>query len=805
MRRMSRLFCIAAPLVVCFGWPAGQVAFARGRPRPFRTTGLVRTTQAEGGKVTAVTILDDGGKTYRVVLDKKGLALGRQMDWQKTRATGKVEVKDGENWLTLRGFDGMEMIAAHEQWRRMRCNYCVVGPALVNATEPPQLSGAKCIDGRPYSFKRQIIAWTRDDRFLWAATDSALLQVDLAKKQLIRTYSVSDGLPDTFSYGLLSDGKTLWILHQHGVAALNIAQARLVDLPALKCNYATITKGKDCVWVVSDKGTFKLTGTDHKPVAQPPPPTAARITKTVQKGIWFPFWKRKTSHLLADLASVDDHLFVSSYGDIYQFDGAKWAQLARNGWGLAGGGGRVWFLSSKGVSDYQVKAKKLTLHAKPQIPEGLCQKLLVTPHAAWVALEPRTSPAGPLGGGLARFDLADGKWQTWPKVNDRSVGHVTCLLQTDDAVWAVANEGVYKNKPAHPGMTYVKRKVFEAEQLCLHRHGRATKTWATTPLGRPTFEKRLIIGQDGARGHDVVVPQTVDLLSVGPRRVFGAVQLFPKTYFCGYYPSVEQLATAKDKAWTATFDHRPQDLGLQGEQPLVLNISNTGRMVLEAVGHDNILGLFLDRDKHWTVTEGRISRFEAKAGKWVTVAEPGFRFYWRATAALDDGRSVYIGSDRGLISRLDPATGRFELLAVLRQRAITGLAKDENGRLIVASRPAPLGILPVQLRGKLDHKEWTCARFDGETWEPVDAKAMPKTLRPPWFVKRIKKRHRWDKSRGNFLFGPTPNGPKPKLYVKGVFYPRFLCTSPDRSRMWISVHSGLLRLDNLATILQQAP
>ena len=42
---------------------------------------------------------------------------------------------------------------------------------------------------------------------------------------------------------------------------------------------------------------------------------------------------------------------------------------------------------------------------------------------------------------------------------------------------------------------------------------------------------------------------------------------------------------------------------------------------------------------------------------------------------------------------------------------------------------------------------------------------------------------------------------KPKLYVKGVFYPKFLCASPDGDRLWLSTYSGLLRLDGVTKLL----
>ena len=803
MTRTAQAMCLAA-LVGLSLWATTSPALARsGRPKGFRTTGLVRTTKDDGGRLTTVKIHDDRGALYHVTLDKKGLELGAEMHGEKTRATGVVSKKGDETWLTVRAYSGLEMAATHEQWRRMRCNYCVVGPALVNATIPRDLQGAKPIDGRPFSFKRQIVAWTRDERHLWVATDNELFQIGLAGKRLAKSYRRKDGLPDQVIYQLLSDGKTVWAVHRAGVAALTIGQAKIADLPALKCNFARLLAGEGCVWVIADTGTFRLKSAADKPVKKPALPTAERITKNVVNGIWLPHWQRRTAHFLKTPVSVGGRVYVSSYGDIYELDGGKWSPVEKNASDLRAGAGRLWFLCSKGLGEYDAATKKKSYHSAPNIPEGTCKQLLVTDAAVWVAVEPRRAPQDFVGGGLARLDLGSRKWQVWPEIHGKKVDRVTCLEEADGAVWAASLTGEYKKKGAHPGMTYVKRTVFAAAGFALHRFMAKEDKWETVTIGLPTFEKRLIIGQDGSRKHDLIVPQTVEDVSIGPARVFAVMRLFPTAYFCGYYPSVEQLAVRNPNSptWTARFEHRPEDLGLQGEQPRVLNISNTGRMVLEGVGHDNVLEVFLHEKEHWAVTEGRVSCFDAAAGRWKTVFEPGFRFYWRPTAALDNGRALYVGSDRGLVACLDFETGRFELLTCLDQRSISRIAEDDAGNIFVASQPSPLGILPVQLWRKLQAEDWAVARFDGKTWARSDAQAMPRGAKPPWFVKRIKKRHRMDKSRGNCLFGPTPQGPKPRLYVKGVFYPKFLCASPDGDRLWLSTYSGLLCLDGVKKLL----
>ena len=63
--------------------------------------------------------------------------------------------------------------------------------------------------------------------------------------------------------------------------------------------------------------------------------------------------------------------------------------------------------------------------------------------------------------------------------------------------------------------------------------------------------------------------------------------------------------------------------------------------------------------------------------------------------------------------------------------------------------------------------------------------------------RQFERKDHLDKTQGNFLCGPAlgDRRPKPRYYVKEVFYPQFLCTSPDGSRMWLSTYTGILRLD----------
>ena len=54
----------------------------------------------------------------------------------------------GADWLRVVDFTEPKLAAAHELWRHMRCNACVVKPATDNAAVPKDLRGATPVAGR---------------------------------------------------------------------------------------------------------------------------------------------------------------------------------------------------------------------------------------------------------------------------------------------------------------------------------------------------------------------------------------------------------------------------------------------------------------------------------------------------------------------------------------------------------------------------------------------------------------------------------------------------------------------------------
>ena len=766
----------------------------------------------QGGRLNpSAASLSAGDKTtYRLVLDEKGRSLVKVMHGQSVEIWGVPSNKDGDNWLRVLDYTDEKLTAGHELWRRMRCSACVITPAIANSAVPKDLHGAVPVHGRYWSNRERFTAWTRDEKYLWLASDNRLLQIDLDGKKLVRSYGKPDGLPDRLIYGLASDGKRLWIVHKGGVVTLAVGGEKISGPEWLKSRFARVLVDGETVWVISVSGTFKLKAGDDPstaPAPDPAPalPTAEQISKTVENGVWIPHWQRRTAHFIADPVAAGGKLLVSSYGDVYAFDGAEWKEVAAGGWALQGAAGRAWFLDAEGLNEYDPKTGKKTLHEPPESCRGQYLRLVMADKMAWVVAHPQRAgkDANPVGGGLGCFDLEAGKWQSWAEVNGHKLDRISCLTAVGNGgAWALSADGQYETRGAHPGMTYVKHKSFVTTGFQLHSFD--GKKWTSLPLNIEKLDNRLICGQDGCRDSDDIFPRMVSDMCASPRSIFAIARLVPGKYFGGYWPSILQVASraGEGKPWAAGFKHTPDELDLRGEQPLVLNISygmilrelqDRSAGVLEAVGHDNVLALLLQGETHWAVTEGCAAWYDETAGKWCKVAETDFRFYWRATAALREGDYLYIGSDRGLIGRLDLTSNIFELQVVLDDRDITRLAKNEAGQIVATSRPAQLGVLSARLLAEITPMKCEAVKFDGNAWtKAIAADLPPEGKEPVWRFKKVGKGARRDKSQGNFLCGAADD--KPTLYVKDVFYPQVLCEGKEGDSMWLSTYTGLVRI-----------
>jgi len=798
--RIASLVC-AGPLLVSA--LANDAAAADGA---LAVTGKVKIVKARGRDVIDATLTTKDKTLYHLVLDEKGTSLAKVMFNMSVDIHGTAAERDGKKWLTVLRYQTDKHEAGHEYWRRCRCNACVVQNATVHAAAPKDLVGAKPVAGRLYPFKRKIVARARHGRHLWVATDNRVQQIDMDTKSVMRSYDRSNGLPSAAIYDIATTGRALWILYRGGVAALEVGSDSIVRVPGVRTNFARFLVDGDVVWLIGDTATFRLTSSDRPVEKLPALPTGQRMSSTLERGIWVANWKNITRHWINTPLTADGRLYVRSYGDLYELTAGQWKKVASRSSHAVSLGGKIWFLRTKGLSAYDLLTGETVLYEPPEIAGGRFTHITAVRGSIWVAAEPRALPKGKelAPGGLARFDPTTRTWETWHSINELRFDAVAVLKVQDERLWCVTVSGTHETKSAHPGMTYVKKKLFNARSFALHSYDVADGTWESYPLPIKKFGRRFICGQDGGGGDDDIVPKLVNDIVVGPRRIFATTRLLPMRYFSGYWPCIDQIAelASDGGGWQTQFSHRPDAFNLQGEQPLVLNISNKGVMVLTAVGHDEVLGQFLRDDTHWAVTEGFVGYFDEPGNTWQRVLAPGFRFYWKATAALEHDGYMYVGSDRGLVSRMDPNTGLFEQLIRLRNRSIRRIVTDADGNILVGGGQTALGVLPVQLRGDEDVFDWDVARFDGASWSKAGPSALPPPQPVTWEVKPITKKKKSfkmflrDKSIGNFLWGPARDGDLiPRYYLREVFAPAFLCAGTDGGRFWVSTFTGILEVN----------
>jgi hypothetical protein len=783
---------------------AASLAFAGAAPAPAGTTqirGKLAIVSSSGTKITGATLTAPDGAVYRLVMDGPGQDLPRVMFGQQVRIIGVVSERDGQKWLQVVSFAEEKSTQAHELWRRSRCNACAVQRGAQWAAAPRDLRGAEVLVGRLYPGKQTFRSFSRDAKSLWLAADSLLYQVDLASGALVKTYDRTIGLPDAPLLEIASDGQVLWILPRGGAAALPVGGDKATLLAAVKCQFARLCVAAPGAWIIADNATYRYTAPDQPPQTFPAIPTGKRMAQEIEKGMWLPFWQQNTAHYLTEPVAIGDRLYVGSFGDVYELADGTWSKVVPGGTRQQVRQGRLWVLTATGAVEYDPQAGTSKTHTPPDIADGRLTGLVVTESDAWLTAEPRSAPKADESpaGGVARLDLTAGRWQTWKRIDGLEAVHALVQVQPDGQVWLATRQGRYGSVGAHPGMTYVSQTLFVSTGFGLHQWDAAAGAWKTTALPYKNLEKRYICGQDGEGSDAEIGPQTIEALLVAGDRIFASTRLTAVAAFSGFWPCIHQVATrSADGQWTAAFDHHPEQLNLQGEQPLVLNISNKGEMVLPAVGHDEVLDLALVAGRPWVVTQGCVGWFDAAKGAWRKVVELGFNFYWRPSAVLDEGATVFVGSDRGFVSRLDLTTGRCQVIGALKDRQITRLERKE-GRLVVFGSAAPLGRLPATLPEQPTMIDADAAAWDGRTWSPAGASPTP-TAPLPWQFKPLGSTNSPAYVReqfiGNMLWGPDAAGKDaPRYYIKEIYAPVFLAFGQDGKRMWLSTFTGLDRVD----------
>ncbi|MFP4056824.1 MAG: hypothetical protein ACLF0G_08140 [Candidatus Brocadiia bacterium] len=684
--------------------------------------------------------------------------------------------------------------AMDELWRRGLCVLSsIVVPARRASRVPRDLGSARALDGRMLSRRGAFACCAVQGDTLWAATDARLDQVDLASGQRVATFTPADGLPDSPIDQLVPDGESLWLVSRQGLGRLDVATGRIATegLPAFRI--ARVAPSEAAVWVVADAGTFVLDRAGGRWRQAPPHPLAERIAERLDQGVWRVRWASATERMIEDAAVAGGKLYVLSMGTLAALDArpeadGRWQTVASDAWAMAPDGEALWVLTSQGVERHGPDgAKRYT--PEDGLAAGRHRFVAVTDSAVWVATE---GAAGGEDGGLSRFEKATRAWSHARSVGGVPLTHLTWLGLRGERLWAASLMfDKVATLSAHPGMMHVKRTVPEISGLALHHRAPGDDAWQTLRCPLPEGQPRYVLGQRGKVHSGRLVPAAVADLAPGQRSLVALCELRPRRYYGGYCHGIGSVAERPeaDGTWTMGFRNASDQVGLQGEQPELLLVSEShGKRVVFAEGQPRALDVFVQADRVWAVTETAIAWRPDGGQQWRKVVANRSRFYWRATALTGDEEHLWAGGDAGTVSRIDRRGLRCTPVACLEGRKITSLGLDREGRLWVFSGPAKV-VLPSGLEGLPRVEADGAMVYDGKSWHAATPDEQPRPAPP------APARYEWV-CKGNFLCRRDRKSGETRrvAYLRGVFKPSVLRVAERERSLWLSVYEGILRL-----------
>jgi hypothetical protein len=217
------------------------------------------------------------------------------------------------------------------------------------------------------------------------------------------------------------------------------------------------------------------------------------------------------------------------------------------------------------------------------------------------------------------------------------------------------------------------------------------------------------------------------------------------------------------------------ELGLDGDQPEIVEASASHGELVMADGHAAVLGLQTIGGRLWAVCESGLFVHDAKSGKFAPVLKEEFRSYWKCTAAVADDAGVWFGGDSGTISRFDRKDGVLRLVGVAPGRRVTGM--NITGGLTVLTEKAPV-CLPASLRTAAKLPDANILVFDGKQWSAGAKAGM--SFKPHYSMT----------AHTNYL---ASDGRR-IAFLKGVFQPEVLCEDPAGKALWLSTWEGIARV-----------
>lgn len=106
--KLAVLLIAAAALLGSMCFAAEKPPAEQPKPNVVKVQGIVNVTKDANDVITKVVVVAEK-ETYNVVLDAKGLELGKTMDAKKVEVQGTVAKKGTELWLTVQSFKAVEV------------------------------------------------------------------------------------------------------------------------------------------------------------------------------------------------------------------------------------------------------------------------------------------------------------------------------------------------------------------------------------------------------------------------------------------------------------------------------------------------------------------------------------------------------------------------------------------------------------------------------------------------------------------------------------------------------------------------
>lgn len=673
--------------------------------------------------------------------------------------------------------------AMKDLWRRGRCLLSHVHkPAGRESTVPSDVGSLPVLRPRLLGRRGELLCYAVDAATLWTADDQSLHQIDAAGGKLIKTFTRADGLPDSAIESIVPTRGAVYLVTRTGLAVLDRKSGRIAAGPDIRFAVGRLAVHGEEVWLVSDAGCRRLAAGGKTWRKVPDPPQWSKFAQTVRRGFWIGKRRSRLRTLLPWSAANEDGLYVISLGQLLHFSPSRnqWRQVGRSAWQAMLHGRKLWAMTTTGLLSYDpASGETRQYRTGGDLAAGRPIAMAATGEAVFLATQPdyKADKRRFVGGGISRLDLETGKVTTTETVDGLDMRFVSTLRADGRRLWAscLVYDGVV-HLSAHPGMAHVKRwkPKFKGLALLTLDAGK----WTVVQLPEFPTEKRWVMGQRGKVEPGKIAPGSIESLFPCGDRLWGALRMFPRKYYSGYFVSAGCLARRTDGKWVGRAETRTKELDLVGEYPEVMLISHShGVRIVLADGQPIVLGVEPIAGRTWAVCQSGAFVLDTAGKRFTPVVRQADRLYWRATAAVAARDAVWFGGDSGTISRLDRATGRLAIVGVAGGRKIDAMG-FRDGRLVVRGTKTAVS-LPPTVASATALPDADCLTLDIE--------AKTRTFKPARVTLPAADTGLSFRPKSNYLY----KGDRRIAFVASIYRPKILCRDPNADRLWLTTYSGV--------------